>query len=100
MLEGLIEIADNFVGADLRAAVDFDSTDWEGVRWSSATAWPPGWEDRVHAISVPIGSEIFEVAHVRRSSYEVRDTAGYYVPGTPSCRRPLLSGAVVVGGPP
>jgi hypothetical protein len=61
LLEGLTEIADNFMGADLRSVVDFDAAGWEGVRWSPTTAWPPGWAERVRRISDEIKPGIFQV---------------------------------------
>jgi len=61
LLESLTEVADNFVGADLRTAAEIDLADWGGIRWSPATRWPPGWEDRVRAISVEIEPGVFQV---------------------------------------
>jgi hypothetical protein len=75
-LGDLTEIADDFVGADLRAAVDFESTDWQGIRWSQATTWPLGWEDRVRAISVEIAPGIFQVVR------EGRDSLSFHEAGT------------------
>lgn len=73
VLEELTELADNFVGANLRAAVDFDSTGWEGVRWSPATSWPPGWAERVRAISVEIAPGVFEVLRDSRHSHSLHE---------------------------
>jgi hypothetical protein len=73
LLEELIEVADNFVAADLRAAVDFDATGWEGLRWSPSTMWPPGWEDSVRAISIEITPGVFQVVRDGRDSRSLHE---------------------------
>lgn len=66
----LDDVADDFIDVDVRAARLPDRADLTGVRWSSGTRWPPGWEMRVRATSQEIAPGIFEVVNrgQRRSS--------------------------------
>jgi hypothetical protein len=56
----LKRLAEDFTGADLSRA-DLSTTNLEGVLWSSATRWPTGWKDRMHAESINLGDGTFRV---------------------------------------
>ncbi|HXV94829.1 MAG TPA: hypothetical protein VD813_16105 [Pseudonocardia sp.] len=60
----LHRIADDFTDADL-GAVSLTGVRLDGIRWSSATRWPIGWEDRIRAASVEVGPGVFEVTDGR-----------------------------------
>jgi len=50
----------DFTGADLRD-VDLTNVELEGLRWSPATRWPPGWADQLALDSVEVAPDIFEI---------------------------------------
>nr|WP_052478363.1 hypothetical protein [Kibdelosporangium sp. MJ126-NF4]CTQ90871.1 hypothetical protein [Kibdelosporangium sp. MJ126-NF4] len=50
----------NFVGFDLRR-VDLTGRSFDGVRWSSATQWPPEWANQIQRDSVEIEPGLFEI---------------------------------------
>jgi hypothetical protein len=62
LLEWVADLGDNFIGSDLRTARMEDAVDMTGIRWSLATAWPPGWAARVRAMSVEIKPGIFLIS--------------------------------------
>ncbi|MCR6490842.1 hypothetical protein M8542_49485 [Amycolatopsis sp. OK19-0408] len=47
-------------GEDLSQA-DLTDIDLDGVRWSSRTRWPAGWEDRIRRTSVEIAPDLYEI---------------------------------------
>lgn len=54
-------VADDFVDADVHLARLPDDADLVGVRWSPGTRWPPGWPERVRAMSAEIAPGVFAV---------------------------------------
>jgi hypothetical protein len=50
----------DFTGADL-SNVDLAGITLDRLRWSTATKWPPQWDEQVRRNSVQIGNGIFEV---------------------------------------
>ena len=50
----------DFAGADL-AAVDLDGVPLQGLRWSSTTQWPPGWEEPIRQASVQLKADLYEI---------------------------------------
>lgn len=73
-LYNLVDVVDDFAGADLREVTDFRPSDWEGVRWSTDTLWPPGWVERVRAMSHEIDPGIFEVTQDGRHNMQTAGT--------------------------
>lgn len=59
-VNGVLDATADFTGADLRS-VDLTAADLTGIRWSSATRWPPGWHDRVRSISHQLGPDLYEI---------------------------------------
>jgi hypothetical protein len=58
--EELQHVVSDFSGVDL-ADVDLTMVSLGGVRWSSGTRWPRGWEAVVREQSVKVGVDLFEV---------------------------------------
>ncbi|MFI8456124.1 hypothetical protein [Kitasatospora sp. NPDC085464] len=63
----LASVADEFLGADLRAMGTLDHVRLEGVRWDADTRWPPGWAERMRRVSEEErpGSGVFVVVAER-----------------------------------
>jgi len=62
----LDQVADDFIGADLRSA-SLDGVSLEGIRWSTATRWPADWEERIRAGSFELEPGVFEIGGRGRS---------------------------------
>lgn len=60
LLDRMLSALNGMVGADL-ASVSLDGVPLDGVRWSSDTRWPPGWEAWVRDHSVPVAGGVFEI---------------------------------------
>jgi hypothetical protein len=58
LLMVLKKAAVDFTSADLRA-VSLVGVRLEGIRWSSATLWPPEWEEQIRAESIETDDGIF-----------------------------------------
>jgi len=56
----LADTADNFIDVDLRA-VSLSGVALQGIRWSATTRWPPGWAERIDAMSVAISTGVFRI---------------------------------------
>lgn len=59
-VDRLDEALTSMAGADLTGA-DLRSIPLEGVRWSHATRWPPGWEERIRHDSIVIEPGLYEI---------------------------------------
>ncbi|MFC0429994.1 hypothetical protein [Kutzneria buriramensis] len=54
------EALTSMAGADLTEA-DLHGIPLDGVRWSHATRWPPGWEDQIRRDSILIEPGLYEI---------------------------------------
>jgi hypothetical protein len=66
----LTRVADDFTGANLRE-VFLTGAALEGIRWSSTTLWPTGWQERIRAASVEIEPGIFEITDTEQKDREL-----------------------------
>jgi hypothetical protein len=56
----LDDMADDFTDVDL-GTVSLTGVTLEGIRWSAATRWPPGWAGTIGAMSVKIAPGVFQI---------------------------------------
>ncbi|MEV0644702.1 hypothetical protein AB0I28_05520 [Phytomonospora sp. NPDC050363] len=60
LLATVAEGLDDFTDTDL-AAAGLGDVPLTGIRWSSRTRWPAHWPERVEAMSVRLGEDLFEI---------------------------------------
>lgn len=70
LLTVLENVAVDFTHADLRA-VSLVGVPLEGIRWSSATRWPPDWEEKIRAESIETDDGTFVIRGGGRRSAPV-----------------------------
>lgn len=71
LLTDLYHALNDFTGADLRT-VNLAGIPLDGMRWSSATQWPPQWVEQVWLNSVPVGKKLSVSVNDKLKLYEVR----------------------------